>query len=45
MLTEGLAEETNSFVRDGVVAPLPVEDVREETLGLEGLDNHHDLEI
>ena len=44
-LTEGFDEEVNTLVGDGVVAPLPVEDVLEVTLRLERFNNHHDLEI
>ena len=44
-LTEGLNEEVDSAVGDGVVGPLPVEHVLEVASGLEGLDNHLDFEV
>ena len=43
--TEVLHEESNTIVGNGVVGPLPAEDLLEEALALEALDNHHDLEI
>ena len=43
--TEGLGEESDTLVGDGVVKPLPVEDLGEVSLGNEGLDDHHNLEV
>lgn len=43
--TEGLGEEGDTLVSHGVVGPLPVEHLGEETLGGEGLNDHLDLEV
>ena len=42
-LTEGFGEEFDSAFGHGVVAPLPVENVVEETSRSERFDDHHDL--
>ena len=44
-LTEGLGEESDTLGGDGVVVPLPVEDLGEVALGDEGLHGHHDLKV
>ena len=43
--TEALGEVCNTGVGEGVVAPLPGEDVLEVATGLKALDNHLDLEV
>ena len=43
--TELLCEVCYTLVGDEVVSPLPVEDLLEEALGLERLDDHHDVQV
>ena len=43
--TETLGEVCNTGVGEGVVAPLPGEDVLEVATGLKALDDHLDLEV
>ncbi len=43
--TELLNEVLNTLVGDGVVSPLPREDLLEEALRLEGLDDHLNVEV
>ena len=43
--TEGLDEVVDTGVGHGVVAPLPVENVLEVTSALEGLDDHHNVQV
>ena len=45
VLTELLDEEFDTGGGDGVVVPLPVEDVGEEALGSEGLHDHLALQV
>jgi len=43
--TELLNEELNTGVGEEVVGPSPVVDLVEVASGLEGLDDHHDVEV
>lgn len=45
ILTESLGEESDTAVGDEVVRPLPVVDLLEVAVGLEGFDDHLDLQV